>query len=100
MRHQDILDVTKEINEGLPSSEFLVITLLDDVGFMECDEEPSLFLVHAKNAFVRHKNSVLYVQPFFNLLFHYSIGYERGTSIMEASQGGPGPSSFEPNFLR
>lgn len=57
-------DVVQEVNEGFPSNQCLRVTALDDVVFMECDKETMQYLVRLANAFIRHKNAVLYAQPF------------------------------------
>lgn len=73
LRHLRILVVVKKGKKGFSSSQFSSVTFLEDVVYMECDEEPALFLVSAVNSFICHKNAIFEAHPSISLHFYYKI---------------------------
>lgn len=65
LRHPHLMDVVKEVYEGCPFNSCLRVTAQDDVVFMVCDEETPLFLIHAVEPFIDHKNALFYSLPIY-----------------------------------
>lgn len=66
LRHLRLLHVWKVLNSEFPSSQCLGDAALDEVLFVDCNEEAARFLVRGFNGFIQLKMSVVYVTPFFH----------------------------------
>lgn len=80
LRHHRLSDVQNEFNEGFPCSQYLGLTALHELVFMEYNEETVLFFIHVTHAFNRHKIAVINTWPFdqgtFLLLNQFRTEYE------------------------
>lgn len=72
LRQSHLLEVAKDPNEMLTSSQWIVETATDDMVLMECDEETMLFLVWVASEIIHHESLVLssssFCQSDFSLL--------------------------------
>lgn len=68
LRHPCLWDVVKKLTTWFSSSHCSEVSALYDVAIMECDEEATVFLIGAPNAFIPHQNEGIYASPFSQLL--------------------------------
>lgn len=65
LKYLYLFNVVKELNEGLPCSQWLIVIAPNVVVFMECDEGAALLLVHVAYSSTTTRNDLFHDRPFY-----------------------------------